>query len=139
MKINGLLIRNDETGKYWAVEVPALGIHTQGKSKKAAMDMAKDAVETAVNTDGFSVEIELLNPMEFAVVAKDPKPLIGAILKRKRILKGLTAHEVAIRMGEKSATGYLRYEQGKTAPSIEKFSHILASIDETFEPILKIS
>jgi len=41
-------------------------------------------------------------------------------------------------MGEKSVTGYLRYEQGKVLPSLEKLSQIMVAIDPYLEPVLKI-
>lgn len=54
----------------------------------------------SVAREGFDVKVELLGDREFAVVAADPRPPIGAILKCRRTHKGLTALEVARRMGE---------------------------------------
>ncbi len=48
-------MRNETRGisyqirKILAVEFPALGIHTQGKSKAEAYEMAKDALEAVVD------------------------------------------------------------------------------------------
>ena len=40
MKIEGKLIKS---GKWWAVEIPLLLVHTQGKTKRQAYLMAADA------------------------------------------------------------------------------------------------
>jgi predicted RNase H-like HicB family nuclease len=138
MKIDGRLARNAETGKFWAVDIPSLGIHTQGKTKKEAYEMAKNAVETIIDQPGFQVDIQPMDDNFFSITANDAKKLVAAIIKRQRSLKGLTAAQVALKMGEKSVTGYLRYEQGKTLPSIEKLSDILIAIDPFLEPVLKI-
>lgn len=138
MRIEGKIFKNAETGNYYAVEVPALGIHTQGKSKKEAYEMAKDAIETVIDVEGFQVSIQPQKDGSFAVSASDMKPLISKILKQKRSEWNLTAKEVADKMGEKSITGYLRYEQGKVLPTIEKLSDIMTAIDPSLEPILKI-
>jgi predicted RNase H-like HicB family nuclease len=138
MKIAGRLIRNAQTGKFWAVDIPSLGIHTQGKSKKEAYEMAKNAIETVIDQPRFQVEIQPMDDDFFSITANDAKILVAAIIKRQRARKGLTAAQVAHNMGEKSVTGYLRYEQGKTLPSIEKLSDILIAIDPFLEPVLKI-
>lgn len=134
MKLEGYL---KKVGSYWAVEFPPLGVHTQGRSKKDAYEMAKDAIETVADHT-FTVDIEASGDLTFTVEASDQKKLISYILKRSRTLSGLTAKQVAMRMKEKSITGYLRYEQGKSTPSIEKFSEILTAIDPSKEPVLKI-
>jgi len=43
MKIEGKLIRS---GKWRAVEIPLLKIYTQGRIRKDAYRMAKDAIES---------------------------------------------------------------------------------------------
>jgi predicted RNase H-like HicB family nuclease len=43
MRLSGRVFKS---GNYWAIEVPILGIVTQGHSKKDAFDMIADAVES---------------------------------------------------------------------------------------------
>ena len=52
MRLAGLVFRS---GKYWVIEVPILGIVTQGLSKKDAYDMIVDAIESLVNKKEFKV------------------------------------------------------------------------------------
>ena len=54
MKIEGKLIKS---GKWWAVEIPLLLIHTQGKTKKEAFRMAADAVKAIIDEKGFKVTV----------------------------------------------------------------------------------
>ena len=35
-------------GKYWAVDVPIIGVFTQGHTKKEAFDMVADAIESVI-------------------------------------------------------------------------------------------
>ena len=135
MRFEGTLHKE---GKYWAVQFAPMGVHTQGRSKKEALEMAKDAIETLVDKEGFNVLVELIGETFFAVSAKDEKILIGAILKRKRILQGLTAQQVAKSMHQKSATGYLRYEQGKISLSLKKLGEILIAMNPANKPVIKI-
>lgn len=137
MKIEGRIFKSKETGNYYAVIIPELGIFTQGETKKEAYEMAKDAVESLVNRPGFQATI-LPGPSEtFVVYSKDIGFLVAAILKQKRIEKGLTTKDVANRMGEKSVNGYARYEQGASVPSIEKLEQIMSAIDPKKDVILK--
>jgi hypothetical protein len=137
MKIEGRVFKSVETGKFYGVEIPDLGIFTQGKTKAEAYEMAKDAVEAIVNRPGFSVTLLPVDGEVFVVIPNSTKWMISAILKQKRIDRGLTTKEVAERMGEKSVNGYSRYEQGLSIPSIEKLHDIINAIDPEADVILK--
>ena len=54
MKIEGRL---EKCKNYWAVSIPLLLIYTQGKSKKEALMMAKDAVECLVEEKNFKIDV----------------------------------------------------------------------------------
>ena len=54
MRFGGRVIKID---RYWAVEVPILGVVTQGRTKKEAYEMIADAIETLINKEGFKVEV----------------------------------------------------------------------------------
>ena len=128
-----------KVGKWWAVEIPLLLIHTQGKTKKDAYAMAKDAVESLIDTRGFRVEISPGKGETFSIKASDDTLLMAFALRQQRNSRNLSIREVAQRMGSNSPSAYSRYEQGKTRPSIDKFTQLLSAIDEELEPILKIS
>ena len=46
-----------QEGIWWSVEVPAIGVFTQGRSRRDATLMLKDAILTAINRKGFTVTV----------------------------------------------------------------------------------
>ena len=118
-----------KTGSFWAIEVPILGIVTQGRSKKDALDMICDAIESLINKDGFSVQVFPGKDDYFEIGSDDPGILNAFMLRRLRLKNKLTLKEVAKRLGAKSHNAYARYEQGKSIPTIEKLSMLIAAIN----------
>ncbi len=115
-------------GKLWLIEVPALEAMTQGRTKKEALAMIKDLLETMADTPGFEVEVEPRPQDRFEVGANDTKTLVALLLRRQREKQGLSLSEAAERLQQKSKNAYARYERGKTAPSIEKLEELLDAI-----------
>jgi predicted RNase H-like HicB family nuclease len=54
MKVSGKLTR---VGKWWAAEIAALGVFTQGKTREEVLEMVADAIETLVNQEGFRAKV----------------------------------------------------------------------------------
>lgn len=135
MRIAGKLTKE---GKWWAVEIPLLDLSTQGATKAEAYAMAKDVVEAMVDKEGFKVTVMPAENNSFIIDTSDTKTLMMFTLQRRRLANGLSASDVARRMGESSPTGYVRYEKGQAQPSVEKFFDILKAIDAETEPVLTI-
>lgn len=120
-----------KAGKYWSVEVPALDIVTQGRSKKDAYMMIKEAIELQVGVRGFEVEIHPMHDNDFVIHAKknsDDKHLIALLLKQQRAKYGLTSSEVARRL-HITKHAYAQYEQARSLPSltkVEEFIHAMS-------------
>jgi hypothetical protein len=125
MRLSGHVFKVD---KYWAIEVPILGVVTQGHTKKEAYDMITDAIELLVNKKGFKVEVFPGRGQYFEVSSPDLATLIAFLLRRQRMKQGLTLVDVAKRLGAKSHNSYARYEQGKSIPTIEKFGQLLSAV-----------
>ncbi len=117
-----------KVGKFWAIEVPILGVVTQGYTKKEAYEMIADAIESLVNKKGFEVEVFPGKGNYFELGSPDLSTLTAFLLRRQRMKQGLTLVEVAKRLGAKSHNTYARYEQGKSIPTIEKFSKLLSAL-----------
>ncbi len=117
-----------KVGKFWAIEVPILGVVTQGYTKKEAYEMIADAIESLVNKKGFKVEVFPGKGDYFELGSPDLSSLTAFLLRRQRMKQGLTLVEVAKRLGAKSHNTYARYEQGKSIPTIEKFSKLLSAL-----------
>ena len=138
MKIQGNLVK-EQDDKYWGVEIPSMGIYTQGKTKKDAYSMAKDAIETIINKDDFEVVIEPGQGLDFFVVPNNIGPILSLILKQKRIDRGLTIEKVVKNLDRTSRNTYWRYESGALSPSFEKFDKILKAINPKSSTVLIVS
>ena len=91
MKIEGKIKRS---GKWWAVEVPLLLVFTQGRTKKSALLMIKEAIEELIDVKGFEVSIDNVQAGTFSVAANNTKWLMAFILKQQR-----SHHKKSIRAG----------------------------------------
>ena len=125
MRFAGRVFKVD---RYWAIEVPILGVVTQGRTKKEAFEMVADAVESLVNKSGFRLRVCACRSEYFEIDSDDQATLIAFLLKRQRAKNGVTLAEVAARLGAKSHNAYARYEQGLSVPTVEKFTELLAAV-----------
>ena len=125
-----------KVGKYWAIEVPILGVVTQGHTKKEAYEMIADAIESLVNKKEFKVEVFPQKGGYFEIGSSDLAVLSAFLLRRQRMKRGLTLAEVAKRLGAKSHNTYARYEQGKSIPTIEKFNQLLSALSPDIDFVL---
>jgi predicted RNase H-like HicB family nuclease len=133
MRFGGRIIKID---RYWAVEVPILGVVTQGMTKKEAYEMIADAIESLVNKEDFKVEVYPGEGEYFEVYSKDLSTMIAFLLRRQRTKHGLSLAEVAERLGAKSLNTYARYEQGKSVPTVEKFNQLLSAVSPEMDFVL---
>ncbi len=115
-------------GRHWIVEVPAFGAVTQGRTKREAFAMAEDLIETMADTRGFKVTAYPLGGETFEIEGNRVGTLIALLLRRQRERHGLTLHEAAERLGQRSRNAYARYEQGKAMPSVEKLDQLLKAV-----------
>ncbi len=81
-------------GKFWLIEVPALDLMTQGKSRKDALDMAKDAILGLLECY-FESEVD----KNISITVTDyGKELVGITSNNTKLLLALSS----IRQREKS-------------------------------------
>ena len=121
--------RVTKEGRFWLVEIPAFDALTQGRTRREALEMAGDLLETMANTPGFKVTVyPARRGGEFEVGANDIRVFVALLLRRQRERQGLTLAEAAARMGQRSRNAYARYEQGKAMPTVEKLDQLLKAI-----------
>ena len=125
-----------KVGRYWAIEVPILGVVTQGRTRKEAFEMVADAIEVLVNKRGFRVEVFPGDGEYFEVGSANVAALTALLLRRERVKRGLTLSDVTKRMGARSLNSYARYEQGRSVPSIKRLSQLLAAVSQGGEFVL---
>ncbi len=126
MRFGGRLVKS---GKWYAAKVPVLGIDTQGNSKANAYAMIKDAIEGLVNKRGFAVTVYPGKGSYFEVGASDQAAWVAFLLRRQRMVHGLSLADVAERLGAKSRNAYARYEQGEAVPTAGKLMELLAALE----------
>ena len=138
MKLEGRIWKDEETN-YWVVYVPLLDISTQGRTRKAALAMIKDAIQVEAE-QGLNIQADLSREQGvFTVSADDPDSLIAFLLRRQRTTShGLSVRAVARRLKSNSPTAYAQYEQGKRSPSLGKLRDLLHAIDPKLDAVLKV-
>jgi hypothetical protein len=125
-----------KVGRYWAIEVPILGVVTQGRTRKEAFEMIADAIEALVSKKGFRVEVFPGEGEYFEIGSPNVAALTALLLRRLRAKHGLTLSDVTRRMGAKSLNSYARYEQGRSVPSIARLSQLLNAVSQGGEFVL---
>ena len=136
MRLQGCVYKE---GKFWLAEIPMLDAMTQGHTRKEALRMAADLIETLVNRPGFSVHIHAGNHEAFEVSTTDTRVLISLVLRRQRERSGLSLAAAAGRLGVKSRNAYARYERGTSVPTIEKLTELLQAVAPDHDIVLQQS
>ena len=125
MVIEGTLRRDHG---FWLAEVPILDAMTQARTRKEALCMAGDLVETLADAEGFKAVARSVGEDRIQITCSDTRVLVALILRRQRQCSGLSLAEVARRLKAKSRNGYARYEQGRSVPSVEKLTELLQAV-----------
>lgn len=122
MRFEGKLARD---GAWWLAEVPILDALTQGRTRKEALEMIADWVETIVARDGFRASVFPLGKDAFELAGNDAGAMTALLLRRRREASGRSLREVASRLGSESPNAYARYERGAAVPTVEKLDALL--------------
>lgn len=117
-----------KVNRHWAVEIPILGVATQGRSRKDALGMIAEAIELLVNRPGFAAQILPCEGEHFEIGANDQAALTALLLRRERMRSGLSLAQVATRLGARSLNAYARYEQGRATPTVQKLSQLFSAV-----------
>ena len=125
MRFEGRITKD---GGFWLVEIPAFDAVTQGRTRRKALAMAEDLIETMAHAKGFKVTAYSTGRETFEIEANRIGIVLALLLRRQRERQGLTLSEAAERLGQRSRNAYARYEQGKAMPSVEKLEQLLKAI-----------
>ena len=136
MRLSGRVYKD---GKFWLAEVPILDAMTQGHTKKEALAMVEDLLETLANRPGFSVTTHPVRKENFEISSRDTRGLVSLLLRRQRERSGLSLGEAAQRLGAKSRNAYARYEQGISAPTVDKLNELLQAVSPDRDFVLRYS
>ena len=122
MRFEGKVFRD---GRFWLAEIPLLDAMTQGRTRKEALAMIGDWLETMVNRGGFRAEVHPRNAGEFEVSGSDAGAMTALLLRRRRESSGASLRDVASRLGASSRNAYARYERGDAVPTLDKLDALL--------------
>jgi len=133
----------DPDSSWWLVEVYFLDVMTQGKTKKEALAMIKDAVIELLKDSyedlldkRFQLTVNLYEDGIFGMGASDDTLLFALGLKRQRVRSGSTIRDVSKRLKSKSPNAYARYERAQARPSLEKYAELLQAANPSRRPLL---
>ncbi len=138
MKLEGRIWKSG-TSKYWLAEVADLDLVTEGRSRADAAAMLRDAVESLVAEERFKVEVAFGESGRCTVGSNDDARLVALLLRRLRSREGLSVREVARRLGSTSPNAYAQYETGRVAPGIDTLTRLVAALNPSFEPTLRVA
>jgi predicted RNase H-like HicB family nuclease len=122
MRFEGRLIHD---GKWWLAEIPMLEAMTQGRTRKEALLMIGDWLESMVDRKGFQATVFPRGKSEFEVAGSDAAAMTALLLRRRRAASGSSLREIASRLGASSRNSYARYERGDAVPTVEKLDALL--------------
>ena len=133
----------DADRSWWLIEISFLDVMTQGKTRKEALEMIRDAVmELLKDSYGnllgkqFQLSVALYENGVIGMGASDEKLLFALGLKRQRLRSGSTIRDVSKRLKSKSPNAYARYERAQASPSIEKYAELLHAANPGRRPLL---
>ena len=116
---------------------------TQGKTRKEALRMIKDAVMELLKDSyedflgkQFRLTVTLYKEGVIGMGASDEKLLFALGLRRQRLRSGSTIRDVSKRLKSKSPNAYARYERAQSRPSIEKYAELLHAANPNRRPLL---
>lgn len=122
MRFEGKLVRD---GKWWLAEIPLLDAITQGRTRKEALEMVADWLETMVDRKDFRATVFPRGRAEFEVAGSDAAAMTALLLRRRREASGTSLRDLASRLGSSSRNAYARYERGDAVPTVEKLDALL--------------
>ena len=122
MRFEGTVVRD---GRWWLAEVPLLNAMTQGKTRREALQMIGDWLETMVNRTGFHATVYPRGAAEFEIAGSDAAGMTALLLRRRREASGTSLRDLATRLGSSSRNAYARYERGDAVPTVAKLDALL--------------
>jgi predicted RNase H-like HicB family nuclease len=136
MRFEGRVYRD---GRFWLAEIPLIEALTQGKTRKEALFMTADWLETMVNRASFHAEVHERSGNEFELSGNDAGAMVAVLLRRIREARGASLRDVASRLGSSSANSYARYERGDVVPTVDKLDALVKAAAPDLEIVIRSS
>jgi hypothetical protein len=118
-----------KVGRWYAVEAPALNLHTQARTKAESLTMAAAWVRDVLDRQDIEVEATAdVSGPGFSIRCAEPAILVGLVLRQRRTAAGLSLREAAQRMGSSSPNAFARYESGAAMPTVAQLDRLLRAV-----------
>ena len=130
MMLIGRIFRD---GPGWSAHCDAVGVYTQGPSRREAFANLAEAIEMTADRKEMKVAVTKLHGDSVLVSANRPALLAAQVLRHQREIHGLTLADVAKKLGASSVNSYAAYEQGRREPSLSKYRELLAIVAPEME------
>ncbi|NGX49495.1 MAG: hypothetical protein K940chlam5_01093 [Candidatus Anoxychlamydiales bacterium] len=127
---------------HWLVEITSLDLITQGKTRKEALFMLKDAVYELLQYYFKKKCKILINEYGKDIVGistSDSKVLLALSLRRQREKENLTVRDIVHRLKFKSPNAYSQYERGRINISLEQYEKILTAINPSSHYLFRLA
>lgn len=134
-----------KSGRFWLVEVPAVEVMTQGRSRKEALEMIKDAIEGLVeccfpnDKKDFKIIVHDYKKGIIGISSSNNSLMLAFSLRRQRELSKSTVREVSERLGSNSPHAYAKYEKGRVRISLDQYERLLQAVNPSRPLRLKIA
>jgi predicted RNase H-like HicB family nuclease len=132
MELEGRLWKS---GKFWLVEVPAIDVMTQGRSREEAKKMIADAIDGLIScyfpNESLDLEITVIEYKKgiIGISTSNNSLMLAFSLRRQREASKSTIREVSERLGSNSPNAYARYEKGRTRISLDQYERLLQAVN----------
>jgi len=136
MRFEGQIVRD---GRWWLAEVPILEAMTQGRTRKEALGMIGDWLETMVDRKGFEAQVYPLSSTTFEIAGNNAAAMTALLLRRRREASGTSLRDMATRLGSSSRNAYARYERGDAVPTVEKLDALLKATSPGGDFVIRAS
>jgi Helix-turn-helix len=136
MRFEGRLVRD---GRWWLAEVPILEALTQGRTRKEALEMIADWLETMIDRQDFVATVYPRGPRDFEIAGSDAAGMIALLLRRRRETAGTSLRDLALRLGSSSRNAYARYERGDAVPTVAKLDALLKATSPNGDFVIRES
>lgn len=123
---------------WYAVDIPMVHLHTQGKTLKEALAMASDAVEELVNTRNFKATPVKLGANSFGLRLSDSNAFLRAALKQNRCNSSMSIRDVVATLGLSSPNAYGKYENTEISAAFSKFIELMSAVAKDFETMITL-
>ena len=95
-----------KSGNFWLVEVPAIDVCTQGRSREQALKMIIDAIEVLItgyfpgeDMQKFTITVQDYGKKEIGITTSNNSLMISFSLIRQREISKSTIREIVGRLG----------------------------------------